>query len=170
MNTKLLFSETTKITIATNTFINVQVILQYDDTPLIEVVRFEQAGFTTQIPIYHSDGTYLAKVVGSQLYLTQDGRKAGVTLEYPDKMTVCKIDGRVAFEIRREDAAALKTAAELFAPDGYFVRATDSGLGLLNSSGDAIQIGGLTMSGSTISGFRVGIKIDSKGRVAIGSN
>jgi hypothetical protein len=26
-----------------------------------------EAGFTTEIPIFHSDGTYLAKVVGSQI-------------------------------------------------------------------------------------------------------
>jgi hypothetical protein len=61
----------------------VPTILQYDDTPLIQVVRVAEAGYTTEIPIYHSDGTYLAKVVGSQLYSTPEGQKAGVTLRHP---------------------------------------------------------------------------------------
>ena len=31
---------------------------------------------TTQIPIFHQDGTYLAKVNETRMYLTDDGKKA----------------------------------------------------------------------------------------------
>ena len=86
-------------------------ILQYDETPLIQVVRAAEAGFTTEIPVYHSDGTYLAKVVGSQIYRTADGEKAGVTLRHPGHATVCEMNGKTLFELVREDAAALKNAS-----------------------------------------------------------
>ena len=139
--------------------------------PLIEVIREQQAGYTTSIPIYHSDGTYLAKVVGSQLYATADGAKAGIILRYPDRGTVCEMGGRTIFEIRREEAAALKTTAELYTPDGYFVRVSDSPhFGLLNASGSALQIRGMIMSGNTFQGVIIGVWIKSDGSLAIGAN
>jgi hypothetical protein len=61
---KLIFQNAPSVELGTNTFIECPVILQFDDTPLIQVVRLDQVGFSTQIPIYHEDGTYLAKVVG----------------------------------------------------------------------------------------------------------
>ena len=72
----LVFDESPEIEVATNKFIDVPIILQYDTVPMIAVVRETEAGFRLEIPIYHRDGTYLAKVKGSQLYLTDAGRKA----------------------------------------------------------------------------------------------
>jgi len=166
----LVFQESTAIELATNIFVNVPVILQYDETPLIEVVREMNVGFNIQIPIYHSDGTYLAKVKGSQIYLTDDGKKAGVTLRYPDKMTVCEIDGRTVFEIKREEAAALKTQAELYTPDAAFIRCSDSGLAgyVLDGNRNQLQIGGLVMQGNMFNGCRIGIRIRKDGGFEIG--
>ena len=61
----LIYQQFPVVHLASNTFVEVPTILQYDDVPLIQVVRAADAGFTTEIPIYHRDGTYLAKVVGS---------------------------------------------------------------------------------------------------------
>ena len=52
----LIFQTFPIVKIATNTFINVPVILKYEETNLIEIVKEAQLGFTTQIPIYNSDG------------------------------------------------------------------------------------------------------------------
>lgn len=146
--------------LATNIFINVPIVLQYEDTPLIQFVREEAAGFTTEIPIYHPDGTYLAKARGSQLYLTESGKKAGVTLSHPDKVTVCKLGEKVLFEMRREQAAALKTKAELYAPDGYFLKCSDSPTPeLFDASGDALRIGNCIMEAQVFSGCRIGIHV-----------
>lgn len=168
-DTELIYSETPSVTIATNTFQNVPTILQFEETPLIEVVRVQQAGFTTSIPIYHQDGTYLAKVVGSRLFSTSDGDKAGITLEHPDQMTVCKLNGKTIFEIRRRDAASLSTQAELYTPEGYFVRTTDSPeLDLLDASGSSLQLGGVTMARCMFTNCRIGILVKKDGSVAIG--
>jgi len=78
---KLYFQSSPSITVATNTFINVPVVLKYEDTPLIEVIREHAIGFTIQIPIYHADGTYLAKVKGNRVYPTEAGKKS----EHRDK-------------------------------------------------------------------------------------
>jgi hypothetical protein len=165
---KLVFSESPAINIATNTFIRVPTILQFEDTPLIEVIKLQRAGYTTQIPIYHPDGTYLAKVVGSRLFATPEGKKAGLSLEYPHRKTVCKLGKRILFEITREEAAALKTQAELYTPDGFFVRCTESPQPeLYTASGDALQVRGVTMIGSVFSGCRIGIWIRKDGSIGI---
>jgi hypothetical protein len=75
MENSLIFQTSPKVTIATNTFVNVPVVLKYEDVNLIEIIKEERVGFTTQIPIYHQDGTHLAKVTGNRLYLTEDGKK-----------------------------------------------------------------------------------------------
>ncbi|TRW48070.1 hypothetical protein FM042_10450 [Aliidiomarina halalkaliphila] len=165
---KLVFQHAPQVELGTNKFINCPTILQFDDTPLIEVVRLQEAGFSTQIPIYHSDGTYLAKVVGSQLFATPEGKKAGIELDHPDKMTVCRLGGQTLFEIRREGAAALKTAAELYTPTGHFVRYAGVEPALINNDGQSLQIGGMIMTGNTITGCRIGVWIKSDGSIGIG--
>src|SRR4030043_309917 len=59
MDNTLIFFQSPQVTMATNTFINTPVILQYEDIRLVEVLKVEKAGFTTQIPIYHPDGTFV---------------------------------------------------------------------------------------------------------------
>lgn len=166
---KLVFQTHPQVDLGSNLFIDVPVILQFEDTPLIEVVRTQDAGYTTQIPIYHEDGTYLAKVVGSQIYPTADGQKAGVTLSHPDKMTVCKLGNQTLFEIRREQAAAIKTAAELYTPTGFFVKYATETPGLLNSTGDALQIRGGIFRGNTFQGCRIGVWLKADGSIGLGN-
>lgn len=168
---QLFYTERPAMVLATNIFIDVPIVLQYEDTPLIQFVKGEAAGFTTEVPIYHPDGTYLAKVKGSQLHLTAEGEKAGLSLTHPDKMTVCKLDKQVLFEIRRDDAAHLKTRAELYAPDGHFLKCTDAPEPqLFDASGDALRISSnIVMKGNRISGCRIGIWVKRDG-FALGVN
>jgi len=56
---QLVFQSSPTVTLATNQFVNVPVILQFDDTPLISVIREQALGYTTEIPIFHADGTSL---------------------------------------------------------------------------------------------------------------
>lgn len=164
----LVFQTHPHVTFGGNLFVDVPVILQFEDTPLIEVIKEQEVGFTTQIPIYHEDGTYLAKVVGSRLFLTPDGQKAGVTLSHPDKMTVCSLGSKTLFEIRREQAAAIKAAAELFTPTGHFVRFAAQAPQLLDAQGGGIQIRGVTFQGNTFQGCRIGFWMKADGSLAAG--
>lgn len=166
----LVFSQSPEVEFATNTFINVPIILQYDDTPMIEVVRVVEAGYTSQFRIHHPDGTYLAKVVGSRLHTTEAGRKANLTLRYPAGATVCELDGKPVFEIRRTQAAALKADAELWAPDGSFIRAWGSDWNgrILADKDRPLQLGALFMRGNLFSGCRIGIHLLKDGGVRIG--
>ena len=164
MSNDLIFNESPEFELATNFFVNVPTILHYDDTPLIQVVQTQDASFTTEINIYHNDGTFLAKAKGTQLYLTDDGKKAGVTLRNPNLMTVCELNGATLFELTRTEAAALKGTAELFTPDGSFVKVNDAGLGgyILDQRNDAhLNINGMMMSGSHFEDCPVGIQIAS---------
>jgi hypothetical protein len=165
----LTFTSVPEVTLATNRFINVPIILQYDDTPLISVIRNEDLSFSTEIPIYHQDGTYLAKVNGTRVFETEDGSKAGIKMSYPKGMTVCEMDGKTLFEIRHERGDAFRTHAELYTPDGYFVKCSDTpSPRLVSNSGKALQIGGVVMSGNTFNGCRIGVWIKSNGSVSMG--
>ena len=166
---KLIFSEIPQVTIATNTFINCPVILKFDDVNLIELIKEEQLGFTTQIPIYHPDGTYLAKVNGNRIFLTDDGKKAGLKIEKKANVWECQMEKQTLFEIHQEAANSFKTQAELYTPTGHFVKCTDSPKpDLIDINGNALQIGGITMSGNTFSGMKTGIWIRSNGQFSIG--
>lgn len=169
-NEQLLFSAAPEIVFATNRFINVPVILQYDETPLIEVVNEVQAGYTTKFSIYHNDGTYLAKVVGSRLFSTPDGVKAGLQLSFPDLMTVCKMENRTLFEIRRRESAALATEAELFTPDGSFIRSRGPEFSgsILKMKDQPLSVGRLTLFECTLSGCPIGIHVRSNGTTGVG--
>lgn len=166
---KLIFQTSPRVTFATNQFIDVPIILQFDDTPLISVVREEALGFTTEIPIYHADGTYLAKVRGTRIFPTEAGKKAGLEMRYPRGMTVCEMAGRTVFEIIHEDGDAFRTHAELHTPTGFFIKSHDAPMPeLISTTGEALRVGGVTMIGSTIQGYRIGLWLKSDGSVAIG--
>lgn len=167
---KLVFSRSPAVTFATNVFVNVPTILQFDDTPLISIVQEEKLGFTSEIPIYHSDGTYLAKVRGTRIFETDGGKKAGLTLSHPQGMTVCTLDGKTIFEIHHQPGNAFKTTAELFAPKGYFVKSSDAVPFNMGKPGEPLQVGGLMMSHCMIQGARIGVWLRSNGSCSIGCN
>lgn len=167
--TDLVYQSSPAVTVATNTFINVPTILQFDNTPLISVVREVNLGFTSEIPIYHSDGTYLAKVRGTRVYATEDGKTAGVKVRQYQGLWVCEVDGRTAFEIRQQSGDAFRTDAELYTPNGCFVSVADSPMpSVVNASGSALKVGGITMTGCTFQDMSIGVWIRSDGSVAIG--
>lgn len=169
MENSLIFQTSPRVTLATNTFINVPVILKYEDINLIEVVKEQGLGFTTQIPIYHQDGTFLAKVTGNRMYLTKDGEKVGLKIEKHQGLWVCTMDKQTLFEIQQQTGDSFKTTAELYTPDGYFVKCTDAPTpSLIDTKGNSLNIGGIIMSGNTFSGCRIGIWLKQNGSCMIG--
>lgn len=166
---KLIFQSSPEVTIATNTFINVPVVLKYEDTPLIEIIKEQGIGFTTQIPIYHSDGTYLAKVTGNRVYTTEAGKKADIEIRNPQGKFICILNKKVIFELSHGTGDAFKAEAELYTPDGYFIKCTDAPKPeLFDLTGNAIQIGGITMIGNVFQNLSVEIWLRKDGSCAIG--
>jgi hypothetical protein len=147
---ELIYHSSPEVTFASNTFINVPIILQFDETPLVSVVREQNLGYTTEIPIYHSDGTYLAKVRGTRVYSTEQGRAASV-------------------QIRQQPGDAFRISAELYTPSGYFVKVSDGPQPqVFNASGGALQVRGIVMIGNVFENLRIGVWIRRDGSVAIG--
>ena len=166
---KLVYANSPTVTLATNRFINVPIILQFDETPLISIIKLESLGYTTQIPIYHPDGTFLAKVNGTRVYPTEAGKKAGIVMEYPAHMTVCKMGNRTLFEIYHEEGDAFRTQAELYTPNGYFIKTSDVPIpDVVSKTGESLRIGGLTMSHNTFVNSRIGVWIRSNGSLLLG--
>ena len=167
----LIYQTSPVVGFASNIFHNVPVILQFDDTPLMSVVREQALGYTTEIPIYHSDGTCLVKVRGTRVFTTEAGKNAGVEIRHLPGMTVCALDGRTAFEIAHAAGDAFHLQAELHTPNGQFLKVRD-GLapGLFTTSGQALTIGGITITGNTFVGCRIAVWLKSNGSCAIGCN
>ena len=166
---ELIFQSSPRIIVATNTFINVPIILKYEDTPLIEVIKEHDIGFTTQIPIYHSDGTYLAKVKGNRIYTTDAGKKANIEIRDTPGKFICSLDNKVMFELTHGVGNAFKADAELYTPDGYFVKCSDTPKPeLFDLKGNAIKVGGITMIGNVFQNLSVGIWLRKDGSCAIG--
>lgn len=168
--TELIFLEHPIVRFATHTFINVPVLLQYEDTPLVEVVQQMSKDYTTQISIFHPDGTQLAVAKGARLHLTDAGRKAQLRLRHPDRKTVCELDGKTLFEIDRTEAAAVALTAELFTPDGRFVRLNDTpNVGLFKVTSQGIDLAnGSRIAGGIFRGCKIGIRLRSHGGLEIG--
>lgn len=168
---KLVYQTTPTVTFATNTFVNVPTILQFDDTPLISVVKEENLGFTSEIQIFHSDGTYLAKVRGTRAFPTEAGMMAGIVMRSLAKLTVCELDGQTLFEIAHQEGNAFKAQAELYTPTGYFVKSTATDLpSLVKSDGTTLNVDGFRMNNCSFSGVRIGIWLQSNGSIGIGCN
>jgi len=166
---KLYYQSSPAVTIATNTFVSVPVVFKYEDTPLLEVVREQRIGFTTQVPVYHSDGTYLAKVKGNRVYPTQAGKKASIEIRDTPGKFICTLEDRVVFELSHGVGEAFKADAELYAPDGYLVKCSDAPMPeLFDLTGSAIKVGGVTMTGCVFRNLSVGIWLRKDGSCAIG--
>ena len=167
----LVYQNSAVVVIGTNAFVDVPVILQYEDTPLISVEKRIRAGLGLAVPIYHRDGTYLAKVKGSRLFLTKAGKKAGVSLKHPKGATVCKLGSQTLFELKRQKPAAVRAAAELYTPDGSFVRCTgDEVFGYkLGPDGLRLDLPTVQMHECLVVGYPVGIHVWRDGHAAIGS-
>jgi len=170
MSESLVFLSSPIVTMATNTFVNVPIILKYEDTPMFEIVQDVGIGFTVQIPIYHSDGTYLAKVKGNRIYPTPDGKKARITVDQPFGKTICKLNDKVLFELSHGVGDQFKADAELHTSDGYFLRCTDLPKPeLFDRKSNSIQVGGVTMSHCKFENMSVGIWLKSDGSLSIGT-
>lgn len=167
----LTFQKIPVVTLATNTFINVPIILKYEDLNLMEIIKEMGVNFEVQIPIFHPDGTYLAKVKGNRIFPTEDGKKAGITLEKKVGITVCQMNKQTLFEIHHQTGESFKAYAELYTNDGYFVKCTDNPKPeLIDTNGNILKIGGVTMINNTIQGFKIGVWIRNNGEVMIGVN
>jgi hypothetical protein len=166
---ELIFQSSPAIIVATNTFINVPIIFKYEDTPLIEVIKDLDIGFTTQIPVFHSDGTYLAKIKGNRIYPTDAGKKANIEIRDTPGKFICSLENKVIFELSHGVGDAFKADAELYTPDGYFVKCSDTPKpDLFDLNGNAIKVGGITMIGNVFRNLSVGIWLRKDGSCSIG--
>ena len=166
---KIIYQSTPIVTLASNKFINVPIIFQYENTPLIEIIHEQNIGYTTSIPIYHSDGTYLAKVNGTRIYPTDEGKKAGIIMQKLANQTICKMNKKTIFEIHHQKGDAFKLFAELFTPDGYFVKFEENPKpSLIDYQGNYIRIKGAIISGTTFKNLKIGILMKKDGTCLIG--
>lgn len=158
---ELIFNQSPEIKIATNTFINVPIILKYGDINLIEVVKGLKMDYTTKISIFHSDGTSLGVAYNSRFFRTEEGEKAGVIVDMHPNLWVCKLNGRELFEIRQEKPNLFKITAELYTNDGAFIK-IDENPSINITRNNLLSVINQMMTNCIISDVNVAIMINKK--------
>ena len=79
------------------------------------------------------------------------------------------LSNRLLFELSHGVGEAFKANAELYTPDGYFVKCTDSPKPeLIDLTGTAMRVGGVTMIGNVFQNLSVGIWLRKDGSCALG--
>jgi hypothetical protein len=157
----LIFLQFPEVRVGGAVFVNTPIPIRYEDTPMLEIVQ-EADGYSPHIPIFHQDRTKLAVARNGRLFLTEEGKKANLIIRKEDRLDVCELDGKTLYEIRRTAPASLSTSAELYAPDGSFLRwSADEVSGWLFGKPDAqLIIGGLTIQGGArLQSSGVGLQI-----------
>ena len=171
---EVFFSQHPDVVIASNRFIGVSTILQFENTPLIEVGKFVKAGYSAKFSVYHSDGTKIAVVKGRQIYRTEEGKAAKFSMRYDHELTACELEGKPILELRRDGPAALRGWAQLYAPEGFLVeiKPADSVTPvLLPKITDLLRNESLTLPGNavlercTFSNFMIGMLVCRPGYV-----
>ena len=74
------------LVIGDNTFRNVPTILQFENTPLLEVTKVIDAGYAVSFPVFHQDGTYIARVRGSRIHITDQGKTAALKMRFQTEL------------------------------------------------------------------------------------
>jgi hypothetical protein len=160
---ELTFLESPVVEIATNKFIDVPILIQYNETPLLEVCKEVEAGYSISFPVYDKDGRQIARVKGSSIHPTSDEFEGRIGKREEPQLTVILLDGKPILEMRRTEAQALKTWAQLYTPEGVLIKAADSGVSGLLRSGGALTLGDSILRRNIFQGCRIGIKIVDNG-------
>ena len=159
----LIFSPSALVRFGGNTFVNVTTLLQVDGIPLIETIKNDSISNTTRFSIFNSDGTPLALVLGTRLILTPSGEKAGVSVTFQSRLTICALGPKILFEIRRVSAAYLAITAELYSPTGLVVKSNPS-VPFATFSRDGRQIATASISTPTLRNARIGFSVTDEGK------
>lgn len=168
---ELIYQPTPIVVVATNVFINVPTILQYEKIPLIEMVEEVKLGYTTSFSIYNSDGIKIAKVRGTRIFPTDDGKDSGLEIAKHSEITEVKLNGSSIIEIQHHKGEAFRIFADLYTPDGYLVRVNNNPQPtLIDTSGNSITIGGVIFSNNRIANVNIGILVNSNGNISMGIN
>ena len=168
---KLLFPNWPKVSMGSNTFIEVPIILKYDNLNLIEIINEPGFGYTMQIPIFDAEGTYLATAKGSNLITTDESDIKDLKLNHDQDSTTCTLDGKTLFTITRSDDDAFTIKAELFTPEGYCVKyISDETPELFDKQGYEVRLGGILKDESVIEGCDVGFWLTQNGTCRFGVN
>lgn len=168
---KLLFINWPKVTMGSNTFIEVPIILKYDNLNMIEIIKEAGFGYTTQIPIFDAEGTYLATAKGSSLITTDESAIGDLTLDHTGDITTCTLDGKMLFEITRSNGDEFLIKADLFTPEGYSIKyISDETPELFDKQGSEVRLGGILKDESVIEGCDVGFWLTQNGTCRFGVN
>jgi hypothetical protein len=159
----LLFQTHPAVTFATNEFVNVPIILQWETIPLVEICQIVSGGYGARINVYNKDGAKIAVVKGSQIYLTKDGEKSSFIPRFEPNLTALTLDGKTILELRRDKAVALKGSAELYTDEGILVRAVEEGVFASDRAGSPLRLKGFVISGNVFANRPVGIHATKNG-------
>ena len=164
---KLIYSQHPEVTIATNKFINVPTILQYEETPLIQIVK-DKNTYGLEIPIYDLSGNYLAKVKGARIFPINKIDSENLSVLHKKDKWICTHGKREIFEITYQGSAAISLKANLYTPDGAFISSDPEQLPKLFFNDHEITLKGNKFQNCTFNNVKVGFLLKKDGSISIG--
>jgi hypothetical protein len=166
----LSFREIPLIHLASNRFINTYELLKFEDTVLIEVIPFNLKGYTLKVPIFNSDGKSLGEIVGNQFYPSQVIKGYNIQVQRERETWIAKLENNILFELKTGFCQSLAFSAELYTPDGFKIKISESPFPLLfNPVGDKMELKGMVMAGLDFETKQPGIYLDRNGRIVYGN-
>ena len=162
------FSEIPEVTFAANVFVNVPIVLTYDDDVLIEFIRMPDATYTTSFTIYDGVGGRFATIQGTQVYPTAGDEGQPIALIQQQGRIVARHGHQALFEVERTGPGALELGCELYAPDGRLVVARHNALPVLLQHGDPVALSGVMLKANRFTDIPTAVQLHADGMVAIG--
>ncbi len=159
-----------KVCFCTNWFVNIPIIVQFDETPLLQFVPSVEATPESVCQIFSENGDDLGRLKGKRLFLTEDGEKAGVTIRHLDGVDVLEKGKQTLCELRKPNPYELHPTIELYSPTGTLLTgAPDQVAQAIMPDGQTPLLkGSFVLVANTFVGGRVGLHIRSDGRFSIG--
>jgi len=109
------------------------------------------------------------RLKATEFILPKQEKKVNIEIRDTPGKFICSLENKVMFELSHDVGDAFKADAELYAPDGYFVKCSDApNPELFDLTGNAIKVGGVTMIGNVFQNLSVGIWLRKDGSCTIG--
>lgn len=158
-----------RVVLATNTFENVPVILQYDKQPIISV---DISNSNLKFAFYNKEGLKIADIIEEDIHpcVAEDNNLTVLPKTPLKKIYKVNYNGKTVIQVKQKSASDFEIQeAELFMPDGYKITISKGcEIEVKNKNGEKIGKSRVIMSNNTFINVPVGVFVQKDGTINIG--
>ncbi|MDG2071240.1 MAG: hypothetical protein P8J55_05810 [Pseudomonadales bacterium] len=163
----LTFKKPPQVQLGSNIYVKCPVVLQFNDTPLIELSGYKTQQIRLKTHLYDQRGNYLGHLLGGDLVKTKQGEQRDLELKNTEDKISCSLDGQVLVEIIQDKKPWLRITAELYTPCGHYLQYLDSTPTLRSPEGKTFVFNDQFMNGNMFGSCGIGVWVQSDGSLGI---